>query len=185
MARTLIVAATHAEAAHVPSGADLLVTGIGKVRATMALTRRLERGDYARVVNIGTAGALHDHHAGLFVPSVVIEHDISAAALAAIGYDTVDRWEVDGGDGTVLATGDTFVTDPEHRGMLAERADLVDMEGAAIAQVCARYRIPITLVKAVSDQADDSAMDWPQVVDAAARDLADWLRSAGVEYPIN
>lgn len=179
MERTLIVSATHAEAAHVCAGAEVLVTGIGKVRAAMALTRRFERGEYTRVVNIGTAGALHDHHAGVFVPSLVIEHDISAAALTAIGYETIDRWDLDGGDGTVLATGDTFVTDPADRARLADVADLVDMEAAAIAQVCARYRVRLTVVKAVSDKADDSAMDWPKVVDAAARDLAAWLDDAG------
>ena len=178
--RTLVVAATHAEAAHVPAHADLLITGIGKVRAAMALTRRLERGDYGAVVNIGTAGALHDRHSGIFRPSTVIEHDISAAELAAIGVHLDDRWEVPGGDGTVLATGDTFVTDPVHRGRLAERADLVDMEGAAVAQVCRHYGVPLTLVKTVSDKADESAMDWPDVVDAAARDLARWLSDAGV-----
>ncbi|GAA4672597.1 nucleosidase [Gordonia humi] len=175
MERTLIVSATRAEAAHVRPDADLVVTGIGKVKAAMAVTRALERGGYTRVVNIGTAGALHDRHAGLFVPSVVIEHDISAAALAAIGYEAIDRWDLPGGDGTVLATGDTFVTDPVHRAALARRADLVDMEAAAIAQVCAAYSLPLTLVKVVSDQADDSAMDWPRVVDAAARELAEWL----------
>ena len=180
MPGTLIVAATHAEAAHLPPSADLLVTGIGKVQAAIALTRALERGDYDRVVNIGTAGSLHDHHSGLFLPSTVVEHDYSAAALAAIGQPAVDRWEVPGGDGTVIATGDTFVSDPAHRAVLAERADLVDMEAAAIARVCAAYRLPVVFVKTVSDQADDSALDWPQVVDAAARDLAGWLASAAL-----
>ena len=37
----LIVSATRAEAKYVPSGARLLVTGIGKMRATAALTRAL------------------------------------------------------------------------------------------------------------------------------------------------
>ncbi|QRY61276.1 nucleosidase [Gordonia sp. PDNC005] len=173
----LVVAATKAEAAHVPAGMNVLITGIGKVRAAIALTRALERGDHAGVVNIGTAGALHDHHAGLFLPSAVVEHDISSAELTAIGYPTTDRWEISGGDGTVLATGDTFVTDTSHRSVLAARADLVDMEGAALAHVCDAYDIPLTLVKVVSDQADDTAMDWPKVVDAAARDLAQWLES--------
>jgi len=173
----LVVAATKAEAAHVPAGMDVLITGIGKVRATIALTRAFERGSHTSVVNIGTAGALHDHHAGLYLPSAVVEHDISSAELTAIGYPMTDRWEITGGDGTVLATGDTFVTDAAHRSVLAARADLVDMEGAALAHVCDAYNIPLTLVKVVSDQADDTAMDWPKVVDAAARDLARWLCS--------
>lgn len=37
----LVVSATHAEAKYVPPGARLLVTGIGKIRATAALTRAL------------------------------------------------------------------------------------------------------------------------------------------------
>lgn len=173
----LVVAATRAEAAHVPADAQLLITGLGKVRSATALTRRLaaEPGRYVRVVNIGTAGALHRHHAGLYLPSTVIEHDLSAADLAALGYPVTDTWEIPGGDGTVLATGDTFVADEGQRDRLAARADLVDMEGAALAHVCADFDVPIRFVKVVSDYADDSAMDWPSALDAAARDLAAWL----------
>lgn len=171
----LVVSATRAEAAYVPPGADLLITGIGKVRAASKVTHRLAVGDYRRVINIGTAGALRDGRTGLFTPSRVIEHDISAADLAAMGYHTVDEWDVAGGDGSVLATGDTFVNDPLHRDRLALRADLVDMEGAAIAHVCAEYGLPLRVVKVVTDNADDSAFDWPQAIAAAARDLGDWL----------
>lgn len=127
------------------------------------------------MVNIGTSGALRDHRTGLFVPSRVVEHDISTAELAAMGYHQPDEWDLPGGDGSVLATGDMFVTDAAHRSRLAERADLVDMEGAAVVSVCVDVDVPVRLVKVVSDNADDSAFDWPSVIDAAARDLGDWL----------
>ena len=173
----LLVSATRSEARYVPDGARLLITGIGKVAAAVALTRELAAGAPThRIVNIGTAGALHDHHAGLFVPSQVIEHDISSDALKSMGYPVVDNWDLEGGDGTVLATGDTFVADPVHRETLAARADLVDMEGCAIAHVAAAFEIPATLVKVVSDSADEKALDWPQLVDRAARELGDWVR---------
>lgn len=173
----LIVSATAAEAAHVPDGTALLVTGLGKVRSATALTRHLAAhpGRYRRVVNIGTAGALHLQHAGLYVPSRVVEHDLSAAELTALGYPVRDSWEIPDGDGTVLATGDTFVNDEAQREQLSQRADLVDMEGAALVHVCAEFGLPIRLVKVVSDYADDSAMDWPSAIDAAARDLGNWL----------
>lgn len=174
-AGVLVVSATHAEAAHVPPGTDLLITGIGKVRAAAAVARRLAVGDYGRVVNIGTSGALRDGYRGLYTPSRVLEHDISAAELAAMGYHQRDEWDVPGGDGTVLATGDMFVTEPAHRERLARRAELVDMEGAAIVQVCEEFAVPVRLVKVVSDDADDSAYDWPSVIDAAARELGEWL----------
>lgn len=174
----LIVSATQAEARYVPSGARLLVTGIGKMRATAALTRALadpSAPSTRLVVNIGTAGALHDHHAGLFLPSVVVEHDISATELRAMGYPIVDRWEVPDGDGSVLASGDTFVADPVRRASLAQQADLVDMEGCAVTYVAAAFDVRCQLVKVVSDGADEQAMDWPSLVDGAARLLGDWL----------
>lgn len=172
-----MVSATRAEAAHVPPGVDVLITGLGKVGAAIALTRSLaaQPRRYRRVVNIGTAGGLKLHHAGLYLPSRVIEHDLSAAELAALGYPTRDSWELDGGDGTVLATGDTFVNDAAARDRLAERADLVDMEAAALVRVCADFALPVRVVKVVSDYADDAAMDWASAVDAAARDLGAWL----------
>lgn len=175
---TLIVSATHAEARYVPSGARLLITGIGKVRASTALTRALSvvhGAPIRRVINIGTAGALHDHHGGLFLPSVVVEHDISATELRAMGYPVIDRWELPDGDGSVLASGDTFVADPVRRAELATTADLVDMEGCAIAHVAAEFGVACRLVKVVSDRADEQALDWPTLVDGAARQLGDWI----------
>ena len=181
---TLVVAATRAEARYVPSGARLLITGIGKVRASSALTRVLTETTRAdaehpvrQIVNVGTAGALHDEHAGIFRPSVVIEHDISSVELRSMGYPVIDRWELPDGDGTVLASGDTFVADPMRRATLARIADLVDMEGCAIAHVAADFTLPCRLVKVVSDSADEGAMDWPSLVDAAARQLGEWLEA--------
>lgn len=183
---TLIVSATRIEAAYVPADAQIVITGIGKVRAALALTRVLATATepVAQIINIGTVGALRPAHAGalaaaggtgLYLPSTVIEHDISSTELQAMGYPVVDRWEIPSGDGTVLATGDTFIADVDRRDGLARIADLVDMEGAAIAQVSAAFGVPCRLVKAVTDDADDSAIDWPQLVDAAARRLADWV----------
>ena len=176
----LIVSATRAEARHLPSGSRLLVTGIGKVRATMALSRELAIGAPVRqIINIGTAGALRDGVVApgrdLFLPSAVLEHDISSAELRAMGYDMTDRWDLPGGDGTVLASGDTFVADPVRRAELALYADLVDMEGCAVAHVSAQFGIPCRLVKAVTDNADEGAMEWPDLVDAAARKLGQWI----------
>ena len=175
MSRYLVVAATKAEAAHVPQGLPLLVTGVGKTAAAAATAAALAERPVDLVVNVGTAGALRAGHAGLHVPSTVLNHDISAALLAELGIPTQDAIELSDGDGTVLATGDTFVTDPVARDRLAARAHLVDMEGFAVAYACARAGVPVRLVKSVSDNADDSALDWPTAVDASARELGRWL----------
>ena len=175
--RFLVVAATRAEAAHVPTSLPLVITGIGKTPAAAHTARALATfGDLGglTVLNVGTAGALRPGLAGLFTPGVVLNHDINADAIRALGHDPQERLEVDG-DGTVLATGDVFVTDPTVRDGLAARAHLVDMEGYAVAWTARQFGVPVGFAKHVSDNADESALDWPSVVAASARVLGDWV----------
>jgi adenosylhomocysteine nucleosidase len=175
--RFLVVAATEAEAAYVPSQLPLVVTGLGKTAAAVATARALAGADPGGliVVNVGTAGALRAGLTGLHVPGTVINHDMNADVIRALGYDPEDMLEVDGGDSTVLASGDVFVADPAARDALARRADLVDMEGYAVAYACRRFGIPVRLVKHVSDNADEVALDWPARVDRSAQVLGAWL----------
>lgn len=175
----LVVAATEVEARYVPAGLPLLVTGIGKVAAATATTEALTRlagTECPRVViNVGTAGALRDGLDGLHLPGTVINHDLSAELIRALGVDVTDRIDLDEGGDLVLATGDCFVADPVQRATLAERADLVDMEGFAVAWACARAGVRCVLVKHVSDNADGAAVSWAEVVDRSARSLGEWL----------
>ncbi len=179
MTRYLVVAATRAEAAHVPASLPVLITGIGKTAAATAVARALASYDDLsglELLNIGTAGALHAHHEGLHEPGIVLNHDINADAIRALGYDPQERLTCGPGE-TVLATGDVFVTDPVVRARLAARADLVDMEGYAVVYAARQFDVPVQLVKHVSDHADESALDWPTMVDRSARALGEWLAS--------
>ncbi len=174
---TLVVAATAAEAAHVPQDLPLVVTGLGKTAAAVATTRALAAYDDVSgltVVNIGTAGALRDGLTGLHEPGVVLNHDINADIVRSLGYDPEERLVV-GESEVVLATGDVFVTDPLVRDRLALAAHLVDMEGYAVAFAARSFGVPVRLVKHVSDEADESAMDWPSRVEASAVVLGRWL----------
>ena len=174
--RLLVVSATRAEAAHVPDGLQVVVTGLGKTAAAVATTQALlESGrDGVTVVNIGTAGALREGVAGLHQVGTVVNHDMNGDAIRALGYDPQDELVVGTSD-VVLASGDVFVTDPVVRERLAARAHLVDMEGYAVAFACARLGVPVRLVKHVSDNADESALDWPALVDRSAQALGRWL----------
>jgi adenosylhomocysteine nucleosidase len=171
----LVVSATPQEAAHVPAGLRVLVTGIGKVPAAAAVAAALAADPSIReVVNIGSAGALHDHLEGLHEIGSVLNHDLSAAVLRQLGIDP-QEWLPLGDAPVRLATGDQFVTDPAIRTALAEVADLVDMEGYAVAWAARQAGVPVRLVKHVSDRADEASMDWPRLVDLSARALGDWL----------
>jgi adenosylhomocysteine nucleosidase len=178
MGSFLVVAATRAEAAYVPAGVPVVVTGMGKTTAAVEVTRALlaqERPSDLLVLNIGTAGALRDGLSGLHRPGVVINHDLSADAVRALGADPEEVLDLGNGDGAVLASGDVFVTDPAVRDALAARAHLVDMEAYGVALACLRLGVPLELVKHVSDNADEGAFDWPALVDASARVLGTWV----------
>ncbi|GGO91500.1 nucleosidase [Nocardioides phosphati] len=175
----LIVSATRAEAAYVPAGLEVIVTGLGKTAAATATAQALAGRDLTRlvIVNIGTAGALRDDVVGLHEPGVVLNHDINAEAIRALGYDPQERLVLDAARSTVLATGDVFVTDPLIRARLAEQAHLVDMEGYAVAYVAARFGVPLRMAKHVSDNADEGSFDWPSMVARSARELGAWLEA--------
>ena len=67
-----------------------------------------------------------------------------------------------------IASGDKFFADNNDKHQLA--ADLpatlcVEMEGAAVAQVCYEYNIPFTVIRTISDTADHkSAIDFPAFI---------------------
>ena len=76
----------------------------------------------------------------------------------------------------LIVSGDRFVSGAQESAALRgglEQADLqplaVEMEGAAIAQVCADYGLPFAAMRSISDRADDSAhVDFPKFVQSIA-----------------
>lgn len=184
--RPLLVVATEAEATRLPTDAAILLTGMGKVNATAALTTVLAAGSLpAEVINLGTAGALRPGLTGLHLVRRVVQHDLDTELLHRLTGETVGA-PLDLGDtGLVLATGDTFVSDEVVRERLARRADLVDMEGYAVASVAIRFGVPVRLVKCVSDGAgDDAARSWQENVAACAALLAGWLHAERPTVPV-
>lgn len=72
----------------------------------------------------------------------------------------------------VIASGDRFVGDSDdRRGLVEAIPDLlaVEMEGAAVAQVCAEHGVPLVVSRIVSDAADgDAHVDFLAFVEQAA-----------------
>ena len=77
----------------------------------------------------------------------------------------------------LLASGDRFVASRQEAALLraaVPEALAVDMESAAVAQVCADYRIAFAAVRTVSDRADETAhVDFPAFVTAVASRYAE------------
>jgi adenosylhomocysteine nucleosidase len=176
--RPLLVLAVAEEAAHLTTDLPVLLTGMGKVNAAAAVAAMLARGPRPTgVVNLGTAGALKPGFEGVtHEVSSVIQHDLDSELLASLTGVTYGAPIGLTGRGPVLATGDLFVSDETARARLAEVADLVDMEGYAVAQAVRQTGLPVRLVKHVSDEAGEgAARTWRESVDGCAKELARWV----------
>ncbi|MFE1234317.1 nucleosidase [Streptomyces sp. NPDC058745] len=175
--RPLLVLAVKEEAQFLDTDLPVLLTGMGKVNAAIALTSVLAGVSRpSGVVNLGTAGALRTGWAGTHVVGTVLQHDLDGELLATLTGETVGQPLTlpDGGD-VILATGDAFIADEASRARLAAHAALVDMEGYALATAAASAGVPLRIVKHVSDEAGDgAAKTWRDAVAECARSLADW-----------
>ncbi len=181
---TLFVSALAEEVAALPSTAEVLELGVGKVSAATRLAGHLrERPDVDLVVNVGTAGGLRGQAMGTVVEvGRVVQHDLDVDGISHLVGRTMPGGPLDlGRAGVTLATGDRFVTDRAVRASLATRADLVDMEGYAVVAACHALDIAVRVVKCVSDGADgDAAMTWQLAMDHCARALAIHLVDTGL-----
>jgi adenosylhomocysteine nucleosidase len=59
----------------------------------------------------------------------------------------------------VVVTGDLFIASPAKKAELLATfgADAVEMEGAAVAAVCRRFKVPCLVIRSISDLADEQA----------------------------
>jgi adenosylhomocysteine nucleosidase len=184
----LFVAALPEEVAALPPSAPVLHLGVGKVQAATTLAHHLATAgaDVELLVGLGTAGGLGDQTVGAIVEVArVHQHDFDQPGVSRF----VGR-EVPGGPLTLpgpagatgrLATGDRVVVDPTERARLAVDADVVDMEGYAIAAVGAAFGRTVWLTKAVSDAADaDAVTSWHAALDRCSRALAAWASDRGL-----
>jgi adenosylhomocysteine nucleosidase len=168
----LLVMALPLESQGVFERADIpvLYTGIGKVNATYALTRRLSQ--YIRagapvplVINLGTVGSRRHATGSILECHGFVQRDMDVTGLGVpLGVtpfeDIPARLEFPRQfpqlPGGVCGSGDSFVMSE-----IAVECDVMDMEAYALAKVCLLERVAFTSVKYVTDGADHaSGQDW-------------------------
>ena len=137
----------------------LVISGIGKTNAAMASAWLILTETPKFIVNAGAAGATDNcsELGSIYQISEVIEPDRMIFEL----YDNIPDIPLLRGAGVcrirtaVLATQDKPVKSPEDRYALSADARLSDMEGAAVVQVCKKFKTPCYLFKFVSDTPTD------------------------------
>jgi len=85
----------------------------------------------------------------------------------------IDEPKVHLGD---IASGDQFISDISHRDAIKKglpNVVCVEMEGAAVAQVCFEYRVPFTIIRTISDNSNDNShLDFPKFAKEIASEYA-------------
>lgn len=175
----------------------LLQCGIGKVNAAIGATLLIERFKPKFIINTGAAGGLHESlSVGDIVISIAVQHhDVD---LTVWGYahgqlpqlpvsfspsqeliDAAQRaaekmsMQVTQG---LIVSGDSFIhQDVDIKKIKQNFPDVhaVEMEGAAIAQVCHQFQIPFVIIRALSDIAGkESPISFEQFLKQAAQNSA-------------
>jgi len=156
----------------------LVKSNIGKVNGARATQVMIDQYPLDYIINIGSAGGLHDdlNIYDFVIGKDMVQHDFN---LTAFGYEkgyisdigtklhssdeligkyseAIRKLEKDKSKikiGTI-ATGDKFFADAESKEILKGEfnADCVEMEAAAIGQVCALCDIPFIAIKSISDK---------------------------------
>jgi adenosylhomocysteine nucleosidase len=170
----LLVAALDSELSAFPEtlpGFERLVTGPGKLQATYALTRALDRAAYDEVLVVGTAGAVDAATVGVHDVTAALQHDVSDVdGIAGQHVSLPPLVTIAGREGVTIATGDHFVDDAATVEAIRQLGGLlVDMETYAYIWVAQQFGVPIRVLKAVSDNAQDDAItDWRAAVAACS-----------------
>ena len=176
----------------------LVQCGVGKVNAALCAQIMISVFGVTHIVNTGIAGSLcaeldigdlvvskdamyHDFDCVHFgyemgrVPGMYVTAFPADATMVEKAFAVADA--VHPGHAKIgrVATGDLFVaTKPAKEAIIEKTGALcTEMEGAAIAHVAYRNRVPFVIIRAISDKADNSAeMDYPVFEAIAARRCA-------------
>ncbi|GGN20193.1 MULTISPECIES: 5'-methylthioadenosine/S-adenosylhomocysteine nucleosidase [Marinomonas] len=172
----------------------LLKSGIGKVNAAVSTTLLLSQFKPEYVINIGSAGGFDPELqvGDVVISDHVVHHDVDVTAFGYVigqvpnmpatypadmalvnqakqALTSVTQVKAKVG---LIGTGDSFMNDPERvnkvRAMFPELV-AVEMEAAAVAQVCFKFATPFVVVRSLSDIAGkESPQSFEEYLQVAA-----------------
>lgn len=160
----------------------LCKSGVGKVNAAVCTQVLIDRFSAERIIFTGVAGAVDPalEIGDLVISTECLQHDMDASALGfkrgeipyaklsvfpadeqliMVAYESgKSLFELKVVKGRVLS-GDQFIADKAVVQALYEefQGACLEMEGAAVAQVCFMNQVPYVVIRSMSDKADGSA----------------------------
>lgn len=156
----------------------LVEAGVGKVNAARTTQILIDNFKVDIVINVGSAGSANDELeiGDIVIGEKIVQHDFDITAfghpkgfIGNVGQflesdkKLINEFEKIALNqkenefnikiGTV-ASGDIFCTDIRMKNKIREKfnADAIEMEGAAIAQVCKLDKVPFIIIRSISDK---------------------------------
>ncbi len=178
-------------------------SGVGKVNAARVTQILIDKLNVKSIINLGAAGALSPllNIGDIVIGEKLIQHDFDITAfdhdkgyITGVGdyiYSDIELiekfkkaannlkekdYKIKTG---IIATGDIFCTDIEMKNKIYSKfdADCVEMEGAAIAQVCYLDNIPFIVIRSISDSPNgNNEIDFDKFVELASKRCANILK---------
>lgn len=179
--------------------AVLVKSGIGKVNAARTTQLLIDHEKVSYIINIGVAGGVSSkvNVGDIIVGKFLVQHDFDITAFGhERGYITgVGKYiysdsnlvrifanEINKKDYNILlggiASGDIFCNDKDLSLSIQKEFDVdcVEMEGAAIAQVCFLSKIPFVIIRSISDVVNgNNEVDFEQFLNSSSQVVADLL----------
>jgi len=174
----------------------LAVAGIGKVNAATCTQVMIDVFGAEAVINTGIAGGAKEgvRHGDIVVADSLVYHDFTPGILDHV-FPYTEVFKTDEGLSDLaaeacgschrglIATGDQFISDSEVKADIVRRFApcCVDMESAAVGHTCMASGVKCTIVRAISDMADDNAEESYELFEqkAAARAAEMIMRMLG------
>ena len=178
----------------------IVKSGVGKVNAARTTQAMIDNFDIEYIINMGASGSIaNDLNIGdIVIGKYVVQHDFDITAfghnkgyITGVGekvecdkklIKTLEDVAKNNGKYKVklgiVVTGDIFCTDILMKDKIYAKfnADCVEMEGAAIAQVCYLDKIPFIIIRSISDSPNGkNAIVFDEFVKLAAKRCADIL----------
>ena len=181
----------------------LVKGGVGKVNAARATQILIDKFKPDYIINVGVAGGLNPmlNIGDIVIGETLVQHDFDITAFGhtkgyipgvgdkiysdeylinkieeAIGNQEERVYNYEKG---VIASGDIFCTEIPMRDKIYAKfnAECVEMEGAAIAQVCSLCNVPFVVIRSISDTPNGkNEVTYQQFIELASKRCANILK---------
>lgn len=182
----------------------LVEAGVGKVNSARTTQILIDNFEVEAIINVGSAGSANDelNIGDIVIGNKLVQHDFDITAfghpkgfISNVGeYVESDSKLIEKMEQTIselhnndfkikigtIASGDIFCTEPKMKEKIRNKfnAEAMEMEGAAIAQVCKLDNVPFIIIRSISDSPNgNNNITFDQFLEKASKRCAEIIKN--------